>query len=115
GVAEDQELCGKASHGAQFRRGRGNLALAVRGAVLEARAAGLGRVCPAHLARAPRSPRARPRSEAGADVARSQSGTTPPDAMGPVRRTGARPAHGHPWPQFGYAVLDDSERDAGAA
>ena len=56
----DQKLCGKAPDRTQLRRGRGNPALVIRGAVHAARTAGLGCVCPANLARGPRYPRAVP-------------------------------------------------------
>src|SRR6266566_5537896 len=60
GLDADQKLCGKAPDRTQLRRGRGNPALVIRGAVHEARTAGMGCVCPANLARGPRYPRAVP-------------------------------------------------------
>src|SRR5262249_22056444 len=112
GLDADQKLCGKAPNRTQFRRARGNPALVIREAVQEARTPGLDRVCPAHLARAPRCAHAQSRSEARPSVARPQSGTAP-DSLGPVRRAGPHPAYGYPRRQFRYAGLEYCECDAG--
>ena len=58
-----QGLHRKAPRPAQLRGGWRDFALALRGAVPEARTAGMDRVCPAHLARTRRPTAARPRSE----------------------------------------------------
>jgi hypothetical protein len=74
----------------------GNPALVVQRAVPEARTSGLDRVCPAHLARAPRCAHAQSRSEARPSVARRQSGKAPDSlglllpSYGPLKDTGWR-------------------------